>query len=112
MHKSGGSVGVKLNVKWKFKASGKEYGFVDAMPAEMRRGYRRIVTAVESGDPPSEENAGGTIGSAAVRPRVDGSPVSSGVPGPITPESSSPGKRIGAAVVLALLAAPYLLVRR
>ena len=153
MHKSEGSVGIELNVKWKFKVNGKEYGSaeempgpvreayekavdispgpghgdtlastrivfngreyanVDAMPAEIRQMYRSVVKAVETGDPPPGENAGGMIGSAAVRPRVDGFPVSSCVPGPITPESSS-RKLIGAAAVLALLAALFLLIHR
>jgi len=154
MHKSEGSVGIELNVKWKFKVNGKEYGSaeempgpvreayekavdispgpghgdtlastrivfngreyanVDAMPAEIRQMNRSIVKAVETGDPPPGENAGGMIGSAAVRPRVDGFPVSSGLPGPITPESSSTRKLIGAAAALTSLATLYLLIHR
>ena len=42
-------MGVKVNVKWKFKVGGKEYASVDELPENIREAYERAMAAKADG---------------------------------------------------------------
>jgi hypothetical protein len=122
---------VNVNVKWKFKVDGKEYASVDEMPGPVRDAYEKAragtfgagQAAAQAGGPSARIVFNGreyadvesmpadvreTYRSIMQSVRI-GSP--SGIPKPITPESSLSARKLALWVAVLALLAAYVLMR-